>query len=38
MEQLLIDQTLERIRAALESGKVDEAIAQLTTLHPADQA
>jgi magnesium transporter len=38
MEQMLIDQTLERIRAALETGQVDEAITALTSLHPADQA
>jgi magnesium transporter len=38
MEQLLIDRTLERIRAALEAGQVDEAISALTSLHPADQA
>ncbi len=38
MEQLLIDRTLERIRAALEAGQVDEAITALTSLHPADQA
>ena len=38
MEQDVIDQTLERIRLALESGKVDEAITALITLHPADQA
>jgi len=38
MEQLLIDETLERIRTALEAGQVDEAITALMTLHPADQA
>lgn len=38
MEQLLIDQTLDRIRTALEAGQVEEAITALTTLHPADQA
>lgn len=38
MEQLLIDETLERIRAALEAGQVEEAITALTSLHPADQA
>lgn len=38
MEQLLIDQTLDRIRAALEAGHVDAAIAALTALHPADRA
>ncbi len=38
MEQALIDATLERVRAALEAGQVDEAITALTTLHPADRA
>ena len=38
MEQDVIDHTLERIRLALEHGKVEEAITALTTLHPADQA
>jgi magnesium transporter len=38
MEQLLINQTLDRIRTALEAGHVEEAITALTTLHPADQA
>ncbi len=38
MEPSLIDATLDRVRAALESGKVDEAIAALATLHPADRA
>ncbi len=38
MEQNVIDSVLDRIRASLEVGKVDEAIAALTTLHPADQA
>jgi magnesium transporter len=38
MEQLLIDQTLERIRSALEAGRVEEAIAALAALHPADRA
>lgn len=38
MEQLLIDQTLDRIRAALEAGQVEAAISALTSLHPADQA
>lgn len=38
MEQLVIDRTLDRIRAALEAGHVDEAIAALATLHPADRA
>jgi magnesium transporter len=38
MEPSLIDAALERVRAALEAGHVDEAIAALTRLHPADQA
>ena len=38
MEQALIDATLERVRVALESGQVDEAITALATLHPADRA
>ena len=38
MEQKVIDSVLDRVRAALEGGRVDEAIAELTTLHPADQA
>jgi magnesium transporter len=38
MEQKIIDTVLDRVRAALEVGKVDDAIAELTTLHPADQA
>ncbi|MEK7312045.1 MAG: magnesium transporter [Chloroflexota bacterium] len=38
MEQLVIDRTLDRIRAALEAGHVDEAITALATLHPADRA
>jgi magnesium transporter len=38
MEPVLIDQTLDRIRAALEAGQVQQAITALTSLHPADQA
>ncbi len=38
MEQPLIDAALERVRAALEAGRVDEAITALTSLHPADRA
>jgi magnesium transporter len=38
MENMLIESTLERVRAALENGRVDEAIAALNTLHPADRA
>lgn len=38
MEQKVIDSVLDRIRAALEVGQVDDAIAELITLHPADQA
>jgi magnesium transporter len=38
MNQLLIDSALERVRAALEDGNVDGAIAVLAQLHPADRA
>lgn len=38
MEQTEIDFTLEQVRAALESGKILEAIAALIQLHPADRA
>ena len=38
MEQNVIDTALEGVRAALEAGEVDEAIAILATLHPADRA
>ncbi len=38
MEQIIIDRVIDRVRAALEAGKVDEAIAALATLHPADRA
>ena len=38
MEQVEIDATLETIRAALEGGRVDEAIAALIRLRPADRA
>jgi magnesium transporter len=38
MEQKLIDAALERVRTALEAGHIDEAIAALTHLHPADRA
>lgn len=38
MNQLIIDDAVERVRAALESGKVDDAISYLNTLHPADRA
>ncbi len=38
MEQQLIDSILDQVRAALVTGKVDEAIAALTSLHPADRA
>ncbi|MBL8057043.1 MAG: magnesium transporter [Anaerolineales bacterium] len=38
MDQLVIDTALERVRAALEAGKVDEALAVLANLHPADRA
>lgn len=38
METTLIENTLERVRLALQNGKVDDAIAALATLHPADRA
>ncbi|MBI3760739.1 MAG: magnesium transporter [Chloroflexi bacterium] len=38
MEPAVIEATLDRVRAALEAGRVDEAIAALNTLHPADRA
>jgi len=38
VEQNIIDAALERVRAALETGDVDEAISILATLHPADRA
>jgi magnesium transporter len=38
MEQKVIDTVLERVRALLEDGKVDDAIGALATLHPADRA
>lgn len=38
MEQAQIDSTLEDIRTALESGQIQEAIAALIKLHPADRA
>ncbi|MGH2522086.1 MAG: magnesium transporter MgtE N-terminal domain-containing protein, partial [Anaerolineales bacterium] len=38
MEQLLIDTALERVRAALEAGNVDAAIAALSKLRPEDRA
>ena len=38
MNQLLIDSALERVRAALETGNVEGAIAVLADLHPADRA
>ncbi len=38
MEQNVIDTALEGVRAALEAGEVEEAIAILATLHPADRA
>jgi magnesium transporter len=37
METMLIEAALERVRAALERGRVDEAIEALNTLHPADR-
>ena len=38
MDQMVIDTALERVRAALEAGKVDEALTVLADLHPADRA
>lgn len=38
MDQVLIDSALERVRAALEAGHVDDAIQVLSDLHPADRA
>ena len=38
MDQMVIDTALERVRAALEAGKVEDAIAALADLHPADRA
>ncbi len=38
MNQLIIDDAVERVRAALETGRVDDAISYLNTLHPADRA
>jgi len=38
VEQNVIDTALEGVRAALEAGEVEEAIAILATLHPADRA
>lgn len=38
MEQKVIDSVLERVRAALEHDKVEDAISALAMLHPADRA
>jgi magnesium transporter len=38
MEQKEIDSVLERVRAALEHDKVEDAISALAMLHPADRA
>lgn len=38
MDQQVIDTALERVRAALEAGKVEDALAVLAGLHPADRA
>lgn len=38
MERLLIDGALDRVRAALETGDIDQAIAVIEGLRPADQA
>jgi magnesium transporter len=38
MDQVLIDSALDRVRAALEAGNVEDAVAVLNDLHPADRA
>lgn len=38
MDQVLIDSALDRVRAALEAGHVEDAIHVLADLHPADRA
>ena len=38
MESVMIETALEQVRAALENGRVDQAIAALKTLHPAVRA
>jgi magnesium transporter len=38
MNQLIIDDAVERVRVSLEAGKLDDAIAYLNSLHPADRA
>jgi magnesium transporter len=38
MESVMIETALEQVRAALEDGRVDQAIAALKTLHPAVRA
>lgn len=38
MEPVVIDNALERVRAALLAGKLDDAIGVLADLHPADRA
>jgi magnesium transporter len=38
MEDELIESTLDEIRAALKNGRIGDAIAALTRLHPADRA
>jgi magnesium transporter len=38
MEEQLIDDTLEKIRIALQSGRVNDAITALIQLHPIDRA
>jgi magnesium transporter len=38
MEQPEIDRTLNLVRAALEAGRIQDAIAALSSLHPADRA
>ncbi len=38
MESVMIEAALDKVRAALEAGQVDQAIAALNTLHPAVRA
>lgn len=38
MDQMLIDSALERVRAALEAGRLEDALQVLADLHPADRA
>ena len=38
MNQLIIDDAVERVRLALETGQIEDAISYLNSLHPADRA